>query len=53
MVFVMKPPSGAGCLLRENGLQEKRATKATSALYSSAADEPLTGAIARLVKRYS
>jgi hypothetical protein len=52
MVFVMKPPSGAGCLLRENGLQEKRATKATlSTLLLS--DEPLTGAMARLVKRYS
>jgi hypothetical protein len=25
----MKPPSGAGALLRKNGLQEKRATKAT------------------------
>src|SRR6266576_6041548 len=29
MVLVMKPPSGAGALLRKNGLQEKRATKAT------------------------
>jgi hypothetical protein len=29
MVLVMKPPSGAGALLRKNGLQEKRATRAT------------------------
>jgi hypothetical protein len=43
MVFVMKPPSGAGCLLRENGLQEKRATKATSGVYSSG--DELTAAI--------
>src|SRR5436190_15545514 len=29
MLLVMKPPSGAGALLRKDRLQEKRATKAT------------------------
>jgi len=53
MVFVMMPPSGAGCLLRENGLQEKRATKATLSTLLFNSDERLTGAIASLVKRYS
>jgi hypothetical protein len=53
MVFVMKPPSGAGCLLRENGLQEKRANEATLNSLLLSSDEHLAGAIARLVKRYS
>jgi hypothetical protein len=53
MVLVMKPPSGAGALLRKNGLQEKRATRATFSSLLLQQPTSVNWRIARLVRGHS